>query len=86
MSEVEEISDERMAQQWCILNRMEWPEDIPVPAGFEDHNDPGLEVYARNGANAMRRGHMRQIVEKIGKDKCLEEWNRGRPTHPCYPS
>ena len=54
----------RWAGAWCELNRWEWPVEIPKP-----------ELHT-SGDNPRRTFLMTHIVKKIGRKRCMEEWNK----------
>lgn len=58
--------DATLAKWWCLLNRWEWPSEVPDPE-------------AKDAPEPQRRGAlMRGVESRIGTKACLREWNRER--------
>lgn len=64
---LEGVSDRRLAEMWCELNRWGWPKEMPRP---EERRSPD------EGGNPRRSEMMGEILNKIGIRECLREWNR----------
>jgi hypothetical protein len=66
MMELKGLSNPRLAEIWCELNRWEWPAEVPNPEKRTDNSNP------------RRFELMAFIVRKVGRRACMEEWNKDR--------
>lgn len=61
---LDEADTETLANWWCMLNRYEWPEELPNPEKAE---------YIPGG----RRGRLMDHIQgRIGIKECLRSWNK----------
>lgn len=61
---LETQSVETLASWWSMLNRFEWPDELPNPEPAE---------YVKNGRRSQL---MSWINMKIGRKECLRDWNK----------
>lgn len=70
MKQLEGFTDDQLADFWCILNRWEWPKEIPNP---EPVLDPIMKC-----STPRRDVFMREIESIVGHKLCSKRWNKDR--------
>ena len=58
-------TDKALAEWWCVLNTWGWPGELPNVC---PHSLNSLD-------NHRRYSLMSTIARKVGKKKCLKQWN-----------